>query len=118
MLVAHEHVGLGGEQQVEGEVRVGKGVPDDALVERGEVQHAQIAAEVAHVLDDLGGAGLAQAEVVTGALVFLGQFQERLHDERVVLGGDGELLRRLAAAAGVALLHEISLLHHLARVTQ
>ena len=54
----------------------------------------------------------------TGALVFLGQFQERLHDERVVLGGDGELLRRLAAAAGVALLHEISLLHHLARVTQ
>ena len=31
---------------------------------------------------------------VTGALVFLGQFQERLHDERVVLGGDGELLRR------------------------
>ena len=72
MLVADEHVGLGGEQQVEGEVRVGKGVPDDALVERGEVQHAQIAAEVAHVLDDLGGAGLAQAEVVTGALVFLG----------------------------------------------
>ena len=62
---------------------------DDALVEGGEVQHAQIAAEVAHVLDDLGGAGLAQAEVVAGALVLLGQFQERLHHEGVVLGSDG-----------------------------
>ena len=89
MLVADEYVGLRSEQQVEGEVRVGKGVPDDALVEGGEVQHAQIAAEVAHVLDDLGGAGLAQAEVVAGALVLLGQFQERLHHEGVVLGSDG-----------------------------
>ena len=93
---------------------------DDALVERRQIEHAQIAAEIAHILDDLGSAGLAQGEVVGVLLVFLGQLQEGLHDEGVVLGGDGEALGLVApiSATGIALGHEVGLLHHLPRVAE
>ena len=118
MVFAYEHVHACIEQGSEAEVVVGQRFLQHVGVETVQIEDAQLAAERAHVLDDLAGGAFAQDVVEVPAVA--GAFHhahERLDAERVMLRGDGQ-----AAVGGalvrVVLFQHVRLLDDLARVTQ
>ena len=114
---ADEHVGAGGEQRVELQLVL----PDDPGEHRGvegvEIEHAHLAAQPGHVLDDLIGLGLPDAEVILRPAVLLQQVHKGLHREGIVLGGHAEPVSP-GGGTGVALFNQVGLLQHLAGIAQ
>ena len=108
-------MGPGVEQRRVGEVVLAHELAQDLLVERAQVEHAQLAAVSCHVLDDLVRAALAKRHLVLVGVHALEQAHERVHDEGVVLRRYGEQALG-GACVGIALLHELGLLQDLARV--
>ena len=115
VVLAYEYVHVRVEQRGVRHVGVGEGLLQHAPVEAVGVEHAHLAAERAHVVDDLAGAALAQDELVVVSLALLHDVHERLHAERVVLRGHGQP-QVGGAFIGVAHLQHVGLLDHLARV--
>ena len=81
----------------------------------GEVDDAQLGTAQAHVLDDVGGAALAQGKLIAVAADLLHQADEGVHNEGIVLRRDGKDTPCRCAAL-ILLLEEVGLLDHLAGV--
>ena len=117
VVLSHEHVDARVEQGEVRHVGIVERLEQHAPVERVGVEHAYLAAERAHVVDDLARGPLAQHEFVFVALARFDDVDECLHAEGIVLGGHGQALARRAAVC-IARLQHIRLLDDLAGIAQ
>ena len=77
-----------------------------------EVEHAHLTAQLGHVLNDLIGLGLPDAEIVFLAAIVFQQLDESFHGKRIVLGRDAELMLDRSGAE-VFFFNELHLGQHL-----
>ena len=115
ILLADEDVRLRAVERREAQAVVEDGAPHDRLVGRIEVEHADLTAQAANILEDLVGLRLAHVKFVLLTLVLAQQVDESLDGKRIVLRRDTKelLLRPLLA---VALPYHRLLLEHLTRI--
>ena len=69
------------------------------------------------ILDDLIGLGLADSEIVLFSAVLVKQFDEGFNGERIVLGGDAELVLDRSSSK-VSLLDQTGLLDDLSGISE
>ena len=112
-----EHVQRRTEQRMKLQMLLAQHLADHVLVEVRQVDDADLRKHVRDLVDDVLRAGLTDRELVLVGLDGVDHLDERLDGEHVVLRGHGaQLLARLRVL--VALLKQVGLVEHLARVAQ
>ena len=90
---------------------------DHRLVKTVQIQHANLAPKLRHILNQLIRLRLADTEIVLFSAVLADQIDKRLNGKGIVLGGNTELAF-LRHSAKIALLDQVCLLDHLSRIPQ
>ena len=90
---------------------------DHLFVKAADVQNADLAVEVAHILHDLVGACLPEGELVGLRGQPLDEPDKSVHRKGIVLGGNGTPLACLLGCAVVPV-EQVCLFHHLSGVGQ
>lgn len=105
------------EQRSELQVPVTEQLVHDLVVALVDIQNPDVTAQGTHILDDLIGLRLSQAEIVLLHLALLHQLHKSIRNKRIMLCRYREI-DRAALLAGIAVLHEFGLLNNLPGITQ
>ena len=109
---ADKHMRSGSEQRMKADPIFPHRPAQDRLIERIQIQYADLASQPGHIFDDLMGLRLTDAKIILFSAMFFQQLDECFYRKRIMLCGDTELMADRGSAE-ITLFDQCRLLDHL-----